>query len=79
MIQKNEIVPTLISFLVEKKLRFVFRDDRSDGGLNGLGASDEMSGLDGMASASHNRGLDEKTEIILAATFLVLIILAFIR
>ena len=58
------------------KLIFNTRDDRGDGGLNGN--SDDMSSLD-MASASHGRGLDEKTEIILAATFLVLIILAFIR
>lgn len=50
------------------------RDDRADGLLG-----DEM-GLDGMGgSGSRNRGLDERTEIILAATFLVLIILAFIR
>lgn len=54
------------------------RDDRSDGGV-GLGNSDDLSSIDGLATASHRRGLDEKTEIILAATFLVLIILAFIR
>ena len=52
------------------------RDDRAE---NGLGpANPEELGLDGLTSFG-SRGLDEKTEIILAATFLVLIILAFIR
>ena len=50
------------------------RDDRADGLLG-----DEM-GLAGMSGrGSRDRGLDERTEIILAATFLVLIVLAFIR
>lgn len=40
--------------------------------FGGLGGGD----LDHVAG---RRGLDERTEIILAATFLVLIILAFIR
>ncbi len=31
------------------------------------------------AGGADRRGLDERTEIILAATFLVLIVLAFIR
>ena len=36
--------------------------------------------LGDLTSSSHGRrGLDERTEIILAATFLVLIVLAFIR
>ncbi len=48
------------------------RDDRANDGL-GL-PEDDLLGL-----AGPNRGLDERTEIILAATFLVLIILAFIR
>ena len=39
---------------------------------------DEL-GLDSLSASFGSRGLDEKTEIILAATFLVLIILAFIR
>lgn len=51
------------------------RDDRAD---NGLGPADDLAGLDGFGGFG-GRGLDEKTEIILAATFLVLIILAFIR
>ena len=48
-----------------------------DGDLMG----DDFSGLDGFGGGGgRNRsGLDERTEIILAATFLVLIILAFIR
>ena len=50
------------------------RDDRSDPGM--LGDDLDFEGLGGPGS---RRGLDERTEIILAATFLVLIILAFIR
>ena len=53
------------------------RDDRADSGL-GPGSPDEL-GLDALGASFGSRGLDEKTEIILAATFLVLIILAFIR
>ena len=54
------------------------RDDRAENGL-GPGGPDEL-GLDGLTGPPFGtRGLDEKTEIILAATFLVLIILAFIR
>ena len=41
-------------------------------------SQDEL-GLDSLSASFGSRGLDEKTEIILAATFLVLIILAFIR
>ena len=52
------------------------RDDRSDNDLTGS-LSDDLS-LDNLAGP-FGRGLDERTEIILAATFLVLIILAFIR
>lgn len=48
----------------------------SENGLPG-GNPDDLS-LDSITSFG-SRGLDEKTEIILAATFLVLIILAFIR
>ena len=48
------------------------RDDRAN---DGLGSPEDL--LDGLSGP--NRGLDERTEIILAATFLVLIILAFIR
>ena len=51
------------------------RDDRADNGLLG---QDDL-GIDGLGPPFGSRGLDEKTEIILAATFLVLIILAFIR
>ena len=43
---------------------------------------DDFSGLDGFGGGrgrGRRSGLDERTEIILAATFLVLIILAFIR
>ena len=52
------------------------RDDRSDNDLPG-GGMDEL-GLEALGG-TFGRGLDERTEIILAATFLVLIILAFIR
>ena len=52
------------------------RDDRSDNDLVG-GGMDEL-GLESLGG-TFGRGLDERTEIILAATFLVLIILAFIR
>ena len=54
------------------------RDDRAE---NGLGLDqDGLDGLDSLGGTPFgSRGLDEKTEIILAATFLVLIILAFIR
>ena len=52
------------------------RDDRSDNDLTG-GGMDEL-GLESLGG-TFGRGLDERTEIILAATFLVLIILAFIR
>ena len=50
------------------------RDDRA-------GEGDLESDVFGdMTSSPHGRrGLDERTEIILAATFLVLIVLAFIR
>lgn len=52
------------------------RDDRAESGLLG----DDMSVIDTLTgNAGRDRGLDERTEIILAATFLVLIILAFIR
>lgn len=51
------------------------RDDRAEHGLPGEAGD---LGLEGLSSFG-SRGLDEKTEIILAATFLVLIILAFIR
>lgn len=47
----------------------------AESGLGHPGTTDDL-GFDGLLG---NRGLDEKTEIILAATFLVLIILAFIR
>ena len=51
------------------------RDDRSDSDL-----SSSLDGLDGLDSLGAGPfGVDERTEIILAATFLVLIILAFIR
>ena len=52
------------------------RDDRSDSDL-----TSSLDGLDGLDTLGgpFGRGLDERTEIILAATFLVLIILAFIR
>ncbi|XP_059087357.1 uncharacterized protein LOC131883801 [Tigriopus californicus] len=51
------------------------RDDRAESGLLG----DDMSVIDTLTgNAGRDRGLDERTEIILAATFLVLIILAFI-
>ena len=54
------------------------RDDRSDSGPGGLLGDDlDFEGLTG--GGGSRRGLDERTEIILAATFLVLIILAFIR
>ena len=49
------------------------RDDRSDSGNGLLGDDLDFEGLTGGGS---RRGLDERTEIILAATFLVLIILA---
>lgn len=49
----------------------MLRDDR---GESGLSLAEDMAGLD----LGSGRGLDERTEIILAATFLVLIILAFI-
>ena len=62
------------------------RDDRAGGGIDdGLGDGDYGDGggydpASGLSIGSPNgRGLDERTEIILAATFLVLIILAFIR
>ena len=59
------------------------RDDRSDGGVGGTGGllgDDGLLDLDaGEAARRRRNGLDERTEIILAATFLVLIILAFIR
>ncbi|QQP53052.1 Hypothetical protein FKW44_005387 [Caligus rogercresseyi] len=58
------------------------REDRSDFGLDGgLGDDGELLfGMDGAGgSGRRGKGLDEQTEIILAATFLVLIILAFIR
>jgi hypothetical protein len=54
------------------------RDDRDGGG--GLLGGDDYLGLDGLTGpGGRRRGLDERTEIILAATFLVLIILSFIR
>ena len=68
------------------------RDDRMAGGgggmhgdgvdhLDGLSHLDHLDGeMDGLGAMRRRRnGLDERTEIILAATFLVLIILAFIR
>nr|XP_040571559.1 uncharacterized protein LOC121120764 isoform X2 [Lepeophtheirus salmonis] len=57
------------------------REDRSDfGGDGGLGDDGEiLFGMEGSGLGGRRRkGLDEQTEIILAATFLVLIILAFI-
>jgi hypothetical protein len=55
------------------------RDDRAgEFGNGGLGLENDLMG--DLSSSSHGRrGLDERTEIILAATFLVLIVLAFIR
>lgn len=68
------------------------RDDRADGSAgDGFGGGgDHALGMDSLTDAAGlggarrrgngpNNGLDERTEIILAATFLVLIILAFIR
>lgn len=55
-------------------------DDRND--PNGILSGEEFNAMDGFGGqiASRRRGVfDERTEIILAATFLVLIILAFIR
>ena len=52
------------------------RDDRA--GDAGMMGDDLGFDLDG-GGLRRRRGLDERTEIILAATFLVLIILAFIR
>ena len=54
------------------------RDGRDDGGMLG---GDDVGMLDSLTggSSSRSRGLDERTEIILAATFLVLVILTFIR
>jgi hypothetical protein len=52
------------------------RDDRAE---SGLGSHDSLDSLDSFTGSLAGRGLDERTEIILAATFLVLIILAFIR
>lgn len=51
------------------------RDDRSGVDPSLLGEEFDTLDLD----QASRRGLDERTEIILAATFLVLIILAFIR
>ena len=55
------------------------RDDRAgEFGNGGSGLEGDLLG--DMTSSPHGRrGLDERTEIILAATFLVLIVLAFIR
>ena len=55
------------------------RDDRAgEFGTGGSGLENDILG--DIGSSSHGRrGLDERTEIILAATFLVLIVLAFIR
>ena len=48
--------------------------------MDGLGHLDHLDGeMDLGAMRRRRNGLDERTEIILAATFLVLIILAFIR
>ena len=47
----------------------IFDDDEMLNGLDDLGS----------AASRRRRGLDERTEIILAATFLVLVILAFVR
>ena len=49
--------------------------------MDGLSHLDHLDGeMDGLGAMRRRRnGLDERTEIILAATFLVLIILAFIR
>ena len=59
------------------------RDDRMAGhdGPGGLLGDDGLLDLDGenLGGRRRRNGLDERTEIILAATFLVLIILAFIR
>ena len=57
------------------------RDDRIDGPGGLLGDHDGLLDLDGenLSGRRRRNGLDERTEIILAATFLVLIILAFIR
>ena len=58
------------------------RDDRAGlDGAGGLLGDDGLLDLDGESLGGRRRrnGLDERTEIILAATFLVLIILAFIR
>ena len=56
---------------------------RDPSGVLDDGLSDDDLSYDGSVSSSGGgaggRGLDERTEIILAATFLVLIILAFIR
>ena len=56
------------------------RDDRA--GEFGAGGPGGIDGdlMNGLSGSSHGRrGLDERTEIILAATFLVLIVLAFVR
>jgi hypothetical protein len=55
------------------------RDDRSDGGGGLEDGLLSLDGFDGMGGRRNRNGLDERTEIILAATFLVLIVLAFIR
>ena len=56
---------------------------RDPSGALDEGLSDDDLSYDGSVSSAGGgaggRGLDERTEIILAATFLVLIILAFIR
>lgn len=54
---------------------------RDEAGLlnEDFGKSGFLDSLTGSSSDSRRRGLDERTEIILAATFLVLIILSFIR
>ena len=55
------------------------RDDRAgEFGGGGSGLENDLMG-DLSSSSRGRRGLDERTEIILAATFLVLIVLAFIR
>lgn len=54
------------------------RDDRAgEFGAGGSGLENDLMG--DLTSSHRRRGLDERTEIILAATFLVLIVLAFIR
>ena len=57
------------------------RDDRMAGGHDDHDGLDGLLDLDGenLSGRRRRNGLDERTEIILAATFLVLIILAFIR